>query len=76
MISGMVENIVKKGENAGYQHFLLLPLFSKAFFFFLYPLSLGRIIEVQSMKVVCFPFSKKKRNTCANNWAMLCEKGA
>ena len=28
-----VENIVGKGENAGYQHFLLLPVFSKAFFF-------------------------------------------
>ena len=29
---GRVENIVGKGENAGYQHFLLLPtMFSKAF---------------------------------------------
>ena len=28
------ENIVGKGENAGYQHFLLFPtMFSKAFFF-------------------------------------------
>ena len=25
------ENIVGKGENAGYQHFLLFPQFSKAF---------------------------------------------
>ena len=24
-----IENIVQKGENAGYQHFLLFPLFSK-----------------------------------------------
>ena len=30
-----VENTVGKGENAGYQHFLLFPtLFSKASFFF------------------------------------------
>ena len=28
-----VGNTVGKGENAGYQHFLLFPLFSKAFFF-------------------------------------------
>ena len=29
-----VENIVEKGENAGYQHFLLFPqCFQKAFFF-------------------------------------------
>ena len=28
-----VENTMGKGENAGYQHFLLFPLFSKAFFF-------------------------------------------
>ena len=28
-----IENIVGKGENAGYQHFLLFPtMFSKAFF--------------------------------------------
>ena len=35
MISGFdrVENIVGKGENAGKQHFLLFPVFSKAFFF-------------------------------------------
>ena len=26
------ENIVGKGENAGYQHFLLFPMFSIAFF--------------------------------------------
>ena len=26
-----VENIVEKGENAGNQHFLLFPLFSKGF---------------------------------------------
>ena len=31
---GRVENIVGKGENAGYQHFLLFPkMFSKAFSF-------------------------------------------
>ena len=31
--SGRVENIVGKGENAGYQHFLLVPqCFQKAFF--------------------------------------------
>ena len=30
---GRVENIAKKGENAGYQHFLLFPqCFEKAFF--------------------------------------------
>ena len=28
-----VENIAGKGENAGYQHFLLFPLFSKGSFF-------------------------------------------
>ena len=28
-----VENTVGKGENAGNQHFLLFPVFSKAFFF-------------------------------------------
>ena len=28
-----VENTVRKGENAGYQHFLLFPVFSKASFF-------------------------------------------
>ena len=27
-----VENVVGKGENTGYQHFLLFTLFSKAFF--------------------------------------------
>ena len=27
---GRVENIVGKGENAGYQHFLLFPCFQKA----------------------------------------------
>ena len=27
---GRVENIVGKGENAGYQHFLLFPRFQKA----------------------------------------------
>ena len=27
-----VENTAGKGENAGYQHFLLFPVFSKAFF--------------------------------------------
>ena len=33
---GSVENIVEKGENAGYQHFLLFPqCFQWAFFFFL-----------------------------------------
>ena len=33
---GKVENFVGKGENAGYQHFLLFPqCFSKFFFFFL-----------------------------------------
>ena len=26
------ENIVGKGENAGYQHYLLFPLFSKAIY--------------------------------------------
>ena len=26
------ENTVEKGENAGYQHFLLFPVFSKALF--------------------------------------------
>ena len=32
-ISDREENIVGKGENAGYQHFLLFPqCFSKAFF--------------------------------------------
>ena len=32
--SERVENIVGKGENAGYQHFLLFPqCFQKAFFF-------------------------------------------
>ena len=32
-VSDRVENIVRKGENAGYQHFLLLsPCFQKAFF--------------------------------------------
>ena len=31
---GRVENIVRKGENAGYQHFLLFPtMFSKALCF-------------------------------------------
>ena len=31
---GMVKNIVEKGENAGYQHFLLFPqCFQKAFLF-------------------------------------------
>ena len=33
MVLGRVENIVRKGENAGYQHFLLFPqCFLKAFF--------------------------------------------
>ena len=33
LVLGRVENIVGKGENAGYQHFLLFPLcFQKAFF--------------------------------------------
>ena len=32
-VSDRVENIVGKGENAGYQHFLLFPImFSKDFF--------------------------------------------
>ena len=31
-ILDMVENTVGKGENAGYQHFLLFLQFSKAFF--------------------------------------------
>ena len=31
-VSGRVENIVGKGENAGYQHFLLFLLFSNSFF--------------------------------------------
>ena len=31
-ILGRVENIVGKGENAGYQHFLHFPLFSKVVF--------------------------------------------
>ena len=33
-VFGSVENIVRKGENSGYQHFLLFPqgLFQKAFF--------------------------------------------
>ena len=31
-VLGKVENIVEKGENAGYQHFLLFPtMFSKGF---------------------------------------------
>ena len=30
---GRVENIVEKGENAGYQHFLLFPQFFKSFLF-------------------------------------------
>ena len=30
-VSGLIENIVGKGENAGYQHFLLFPqCFQKA----------------------------------------------
>ena len=29
-VLGRVENIVGKGENAGYQHFLLFPCFQKA----------------------------------------------
>ena len=34
-VLGRVENIVGKGENAGYQHFLLFPqCFQNAFFFF------------------------------------------
>ena len=28
-----VENTLGKGENAGYQHFLLFPVFSEAFLF-------------------------------------------
>ena len=33
---GLVENFVGKGENAGYQHFLLFPLrFQKLCFFYL-----------------------------------------
>ena len=28
-VFGWVENVVGKGENAGYQHFLLFPLFSR-----------------------------------------------
>ena len=32
-VTDWVENIVGKGENAGYQHFLLFPtMFSKSFF--------------------------------------------
>ena len=31
-LSERVENTMGKGENAGYQHFLLFPVFSKAFF--------------------------------------------
>ena len=31
---GKVENIVQKEESAGYQHFLLFPLFSKGLFHF------------------------------------------
>ena len=30
LLSDKVENIVWRGENAGYQHFLLFPLFQKA----------------------------------------------
>ena len=30
-VLGRVENIMRKGKNAGYQHFLLFPVFSKAF---------------------------------------------
>ena len=32
IVLGRVENIVGKGENAGYQHFLLFPCFQKATF--------------------------------------------
>ena len=30
LVSGRVENIVGKGENTGYQHFLVFSMFSKA----------------------------------------------
>ena len=41
-----VENTVGKGENAGYQHFLLFPqVFSKAFFF--------RVIKSRDCVVKC-----------------------
>ena len=34
-VLGRVENIVEKGENAGYKHFLLFPTTFFSFFFFI-----------------------------------------
>ena len=48
-----VENIVEKGENAGYQHFLLFPQgFQKVCFFFLGSLNVGIEIKKSALLLV------------------------
>ena len=51
-VSGRIENIVGKGENAGYQHFLLFPHF---FFFF------QKASDTKSLKVGIFGKELRKR---------------
>ena len=62
-----VENLVGKGENAGYQHFLFFPQFSKGFLYMVVKLALcGKQLNHDIYCLIYHSVSKK--NTFSNFW--------